>query len=45
MSLVHGEQCTDVNGDNMSSLTATGTPAGGVETTYTLPLPPASFCP
>ena len=45
VSLVHGEQCTDVNGANMSSLTATGTPAGGVETTYTLPLPPASVCP
>ena len=45
VSLVHGEQCTDVNGANMSSLTATGTPSGGVETTYTLPLPPASFCP
>ncbi len=26
--LVHDEQCTDVNGANMSSLTATGTPAG-----------------
>lgn len=43
--LVHDEQCTDINGANMSSLTATGTPAGGAETTYTLPLPPASFCP
>ena len=43
--LVHDEQCTDINGANMSSLTATGTPAGGAETTYMLPLPPASICP
>ena len=45
VALVHGEQCTDINGDNMTSLTATGTPAGGVETDYPLPLPPAAFCP
>src|SRR5262245_35526031 len=45
IGLVHDEQCTDINGDNATSVTAKGTPAGGVETTYTLPLPPAAFCP
>jgi len=45
VSLVHGEQCGDENGDTMTSLTATGTPAGGVETDYALPVPSATLCP
>jgi hypothetical protein len=45
VSLVHSEQCVDENGANTTSLTATGTPAGGVPTQYSLPVPPASICP
>lgn len=44
-TLTHGELCVDENGANMTSLTATGTPAGGVETAYSLALPPPSICP
>jgi hypothetical protein len=39
------EKCQDSGGQNMTSFTATGTSSGGTETTYTLPLPPASICP
>jgi len=45
VEFVHGEVCVDIDGANMTSLTATGTPAGGVPTSYSLPLPPASICP
>ena len=44
VTLTHGEQCVDVNGDPMTSLTATGTPVGGTQTDYPLPLPDASIC-
>ena len=41
----HGESCYDINGNHQTSLTATGTPAGGSETDYPLALPPTSICP
>lgn len=44
-SFTHAEQCFDVNGAAMSSLTATGTPTGGSPTAYSLALPDASVCP
>ncbi len=39
------EQCQDSGGQNMTSFTATGTPAGGSPTAYSLATPPASICP
>ena len=40
------EQCQDSGGLNMTSFTATGTPAGGsAPTTYSLSTPPSSICP
>ncbi len=45
VTFTQDEQCLDANGDPMTSLTATGTPAGGVQTDYPLPLPDASVCP
>ena len=45
VSLVHDENCLDATGAGLSSLTATGTPAGGALTSYSLATPPASICP
>jgi hypothetical protein len=42
---VRDEQCLDNTGASLTSVSATGTPAGGVQTTYSLPLPDASICP
>ena len=39
------ELCRDSSGALMTSLTATGTPAGGTETDYSLPRPDSSVCP
>ena len=38
------EQCLDTLGNGITSVTATGTPAGGTQTDYPLPLPDASIC-
>jgi hypothetical protein len=43
-TLIRDEQCLDATGAGLTSVTALGIPAGGVETTYTLPLPDASIC-
>ena len=45
VTFTQDEQCLDLNGDQMTSLTATGTPAGGNRTDYSLPFPDASICP
>jgi hypothetical protein len=45
MSLTLEEQCRDAAGESLTSVTATGTPAGGSQTEYSLPRPDASICP
>jgi hypothetical protein len=45
VTFTQDEQCLDLNGDRMTSRTATGTPAGGNQTDYSLPLSDASICP
>jgi hypothetical protein len=44
-TFTHEEQCDDVDGNGMTSLTVTGTPAGGSETAYSLEVPDSSICP
>jgi len=44
VTFTQDEQCRDANGDPMTSLTATGMPAGGSQTDYPLPVPDASIC-
>jgi hypothetical protein len=39
------EQCRDATGATMTSASATGTPAGGSQTVYSLPLPATAACP